>query len=68
MGILLTTKLLEKLMQNYPQPTFLIILGFILGSILELYPGIPQNEEIFICVLTLILGFGIIKYISSKDV
>lgn len=67
-GILLTTKLLENLMQNYPQPTFLIILGFILGSILELYPGIPQNEEIFICALTLILGFGIIKYISSKDV
>ena len=67
MGILLTTKLLENLMQNYPQPTFLIILGFILGSILELYPGIPQNEEIFICTLTLILGFGIIKYISSKD-
>ena len=67
-GILLTTKLLENLMQNYPKPTFLIILGFILGSILELYPGIPQNEEIFICALTLILGFGIIKYISSKDV
>lgn len=67
-GILLTTKLLEKLMINYPQPTFLIILGFILGSILELYPGIPQNEEILICIVTLILGFTIIKYISAKDV
>lgn len=66
-GILLTTKTLEKLMINYPQPTFLIILGFILGSILELYPGIPQNEEIFICFITLLAGFSIIKYISSKD-
>ena len=27
-GILLTTKMLEKFMNNYPQPTFLIILGF----------------------------------------
>ena len=66
-GILLTTKTLEKLMLNYPQPTFLVILGFILGSILELYPGIPQNEEIIFCIITLLAGFSIIKYISSKD-
>lgn len=67
-GILLTTKLLEKFMNEYPRPTFLIILGFILGSLLELYPGIPAGNEIIICLITLILGFSIIKYISSKDV
>ena len=67
-GILLTTKLLEKLMNEYPRPTFLIILGFILGSLLELYPGIPAGKEIIICFAALILGFSIIKYISSKDV
>lgn len=66
-GILLTTKLLEKLMNEHPRPTFLIILGFILGSLLELYPGMPTSSEIIICMVTLILGFGIINYISSKD-
>lgn len=66
-GILLTTKLLEKCMNEYPRPTFLIILGFILGSLLELYPGIPTGGEIIICLVALVLGFGIIKYISSKD-
>ena len=66
-GILLTTKLLEKLMNEHPRPTFLVILGFILGSLLELYPGIPAGSEIIICMIALVLGFGIIKYISSKD-
>ena len=46
----------------------LFCIVFSVNSICLAYPGIPQNEEIFICVLTLILGFGIIKYISSKDV
>ena len=55
-GILLTTKLLEKLMNEHPCPTFLVILGFILGSLLELYPGIPAGSEIIICMIALVLA------------
>ena len=45
-GILLTTKLLEKAMNRYPQPTYLIILGFMFGSLSELFPGIPTGADL----------------------
>lgn len=40
-GVLLTTKLLEYLMKEHPTPTYLAIIGFVLGSIGEIYPGWP---------------------------
>ena len=39
LGIILTTKILEKAMNSYPQPTYLIILGFVLGSMGEVFSG-----------------------------
>ena len=44
-GIFLTTKVLERLMSRHPQPTYLIILGFMFGSLPELFPGIPTGAE-----------------------
>lgn len=42
-GVLLTTKILEYCMNEHPTPTYLMITGFILGSIGEIYPGLPQG-------------------------
>lgn len=39
MGIVLLSKLLESLMRNYPKQTYMIILGFILGSAAEIAAG-----------------------------
>lgn len=36
LGIVLLSKLLESLMEKYPRQTYLIILGFIIGSIAEI--------------------------------
>lgn len=66
LGIILTTKTLEKLMDKYPEPTYLIILGFILGSVVEIFPGVPNLSNILICLLTLSLGFVITYTISRK--
>lgn len=66
-GILLTTRMLDKAMTNYPQPTYLVIFGFILGSLREIFPGIPSGFELPLCLLTGIAGFLFIYYISKKE-
>ncbi len=63
-GIILTTKFLEYAMRRYPQCTFSIILGFLLGSVVEIFPGLPSGWEILICVGTLAAGFGAIRLLS----
>lgn len=52
-------------MIRYPQPTYLMILGFVLGSVTEFFPGIPRGIEWVICILMLVAGYGIIRLISQ---
>lgn len=66
LGIIMTTKILEKAMTEYPQPTYLMILGFVLGSLGEVFPGIPAGMEILVCIVALAAGIGIIYLISNK--
>lgn len=67
LGIILTTKLLEHAMKRHPQPTYLIILGFVLGSIVEVFPGIPTWPELLLCVVTLAAGFLAIYFLSRQE-
>lgn len=55
-GILLITKLLEKAMKHHPQPTYLIIIGFVFGSVLELFPGFPKGYQIPISLIAFLGG------------
>ena len=66
-GIVRTTKVLERAMNDHPQPTYLIMLGFMLASLAELFPGVPGWPEALLCLLTLAAGFGIIWGISRKS-
>lgn len=65
LGIVLTTKALERAMTKHPQPTYLIILGFVLGSIAEIFPGIPEGPELLICIITLAAGYTVIRLLSG---
>lgn len=67
LGIILTTKLLETAMTRYPQPTYLIILGFILSSVMEVFPGIPGGMELILCLAMLLAGFGVIHILSRNE-
>lgn len=66
LGIVLTTKVLETAMEKHPQPTFLIILGFMLASIAEIFPGMPTGMELLYCPLTLLAGFGVVRLLSMQ--
>ncbi len=67
LGILLTTKLLETVMTKFPSVTYMVILGFILGSLTETFPGIPNGIEWLICILTLAAGFTAIYMLSKLE-
>ena len=43
--------------------TYVIIFGFVLGSLPELFPGWPSGGEIFACILTFLAGFAVIVLI-----
>lgn len=55
-GILLVTKTLDLLMSKYPKQTFLIIFGFILGSLPELFPRNVEGNYL-LCGLCVAVGF-----------
>ncbi len=63
-GTILTTGLLEKAMQQFPHITYPLIIGFVLGSVLEVFPGPPSGIEWVICPMSLLLGFFFISYLS----
>ena len=66
-GIFLTTGILERAMGRHPMGTYLLIFGFILGSLPELFPGLPVGWEIPLCILTAAAGFCAIFWISKKE-
>lgn len=67
LGIVLTTKVLEHAMNKYPQAAYLIILGFVLGSMIEVFPGIPSGQEILLCMMMFVVGFGGISLLSWRE-
>lgn len=66
-GILIATKLLDKAMKIYPHATYLIILGFVIGSLIEAFPGVPMGIEWLVCIATASVGFGAIMLLSRKS-
>lgn len=67
LGVVLTAKVLENAMTLFPQQTYLMILGFMLGSLVEVFPGVPKGYEIILCIVTFLAGFAAILYLSKKE-
>ncbi len=66
-GIFLTTGILEKAMKKHPTASYLIVFGFILGSLPELFPGLPTGWNWIPCILLAALGFVAILFVSKKE-
>lgn len=67
LGILATTKLIDKLMSRFPQGTYLVILGFIIGSVLQVFPGVPEGWELLICPILFAAGFWVMHQLSQLE-
>lgn len=56
-GILLTTRFLNWLLKNHQLPTYLMIIGFMIGSIPQIFPGLPSSGgQFFRSILLLFIG------------
>jgi len=66
LGILLITKTLDMLMTKYPKQTFLIIFGFILGSLPELFPQDAAGNYL-LCGVCVAVGFLLAYAIGKRE-
>lgn len=66
-GIILLTKALEFVMIRYPQVSHLTILGFVIGSLAEVFPGLPVGTEWILCILAAAIGFYFIFTLSKSE-
>lgn len=66
-GILALTKGLEVAMNRYPKVTYMMILGFLLASLKEIYPGIPSGFGIVLAIILFILGFIVVYKLSLYE-
>ncbi len=67
LGVLLLTRFLDWCMRKYPGITYLIILGFLVGSVIPIYPGNPQGLEILYSVIAFAIGAVLIYFVSKKE-
>lgn len=65
LGILLTTKLLDMAMKRCPRASYLGILGFVLGSLMQVFPGLPVGREWILCVGMAVAGYGGIRSLEK---
>ena len=66
-GIALLIKILALSMEKFPQISYSVIIGFVIGSIKDLYIGLPTGWMIPVSILTLIGGFSLVYAISLKE-
>lgn len=64
-GVFLITKPLEFAMNRFPQITYLAIIGFVAGSVINVFPGWPSGISILFCILTLAAGYLCIRFLSK---
>ncbi len=67
-GVFFVTHFIELALTKYPTASYLIIFGFILGSLPDLVPReFPLGWNLPICFLTAAAGFLVIFFISQRE-
>ena len=69
-GTLATTRIIEALLKKFPAQMYMLILGFVAGSLIPVFlvVGFPTGLHILTSIVTFAVGFMIIRFISKRDV
>ena len=65
-GLLVGAKLIDVLIKKFPQETYFGILGLLIGSLFDLYPGFAFDWQGAAAVLVLLFGFALAYFSSSE--
>lgn len=65
-GTFLTAGILEREMKRHPQFTYMLIIGFMLGSLVQVFPGVPGGREIIPCIITFLTGLAAILWVGRQ--
>jgi len=66
LGTIGTAKLIERFLQKHPRKTYMLIIGFVAGSLAEVYPGIPQGWQLPVSAAAFAAGFAVIFILGKK--
>lgn len=66
-GVIATTSILEKMMNEKPRQTYLLIIGFVSISIIQVFPGIPSGLNILYSIMSFTAGYILIYYTIKKQ-
>ena len=66
LGTFGTAKAIERFLQKYPRKTYMLIIGFVAGSLAEVYPGIPGGWQLPASAAAFIGGFAAIFILGKK--
>lgn len=58
LGVVATSRAIEELLKKCKNQTYLVILGFVAGSVAELLSNINPQEISVICILLVVAGFA----------
>lgn len=62
-GSIIVAKTIERAIAKYHEATYMLLAGFVLGSIFAIIPRLPTGIDIVHCVATFIAGFVAVKLI-----
>ena len=65
-GLFITARVIEWLLQRHPQQSYLLILGFVVGSVYEVFPGWPQTWMEWLVSVIVFLGGFLFVYKTAK--
>lgn len=67
-GIFSMTKIIEALLNKFPQPTYFAICGLILGSVFTIYPGFTLGTIGIVSIIAFVVGFVLTYILGKKEV
>lgn len=68
LGVVLVTKGLDYILTHYPKVSYLVILGFVLGSAVEIFPGISDVSSGIWAICMGLAGYGVVCEISNFNI
>ena len=67
LGVFLLTGILKKCMESFPSVTFPVILGFVLGSLPQVFPPIKAGWSLVFGIILCLLGFCLTFFVLKED-